>query len=341
MADLAVVSFRLGGADGVSVEAAKWVDAFRALGHRVRTVAGDGSADVLLDALAIGARESVEPRELARALADADVVVVENLVSLPLNPPAREALYGVLARRRALFRHHDLPWQRPQWRDAEGPRDDPLWRHVTINELSRRQLAARGVTARTLFNAFDCDPPPGRREHTRDALGVADERLVLLPTRAIERKNVPGALALAERLDAVLWVLGPAEDGYGATLEGLLAASNVPVRRGMPPGCDVHDAYAACDLVTMPSTWEGFGNPVLESVTHRRPLAVHRYPVLEEIRSFGFRFFDLDDTTGLIGALERPDPSLTEENLALARRHFNVRDLAPRLASVLATMDVD
>jgi glycosyltransferase involved in cell wall biosynthesis len=340
MADLVVVSFRLGGTDGVSVESAKWIDAFRRLGHRVTTVAGSGVADTILPALAIGAAAPPRREDVGRALAGADLVVVENLASLPLNPGAREVLYDALEDRAALFHHHDLPWQRPQWRDDDGPRGEPGWFHVTINELSRRELAARGVEALTIYNSFDCDPPHGRRAPTRARLGVADERLILLPTRALERKNVPAALALAEGLDGVLWLLGPAEDGYGPTLERLLAATSAPFRRGLPEGFDVHDAYAAADLVTLPSTWEGFGNPVLESVTHDRPLTVFPYPVLEEIRSFGFEFFDLEALGEIDGFLAEPDPALLERNRAIARRHFNVADLPRRLGDLLAAMDV-
>jgi len=50
-----VVSYRLGGADGVSVEAAKWIGALRSLGYDVRTVAGEGTADVVVPTLAAGA----------------------------------------------------------------------------------------------------------------------------------------------------------------------------------------------------------------------------------------------------------------------------------------------
>lgn len=340
MAHLVVVSFRLGGTDGVSVESAKWIDAFRRLGHRVSTVAGAGPADTILPALAIGATSRPRREDLERALTRADLVIVENLASLPLNPGARDVLYDVLDGRAALFHHHDLPWQRERWRDDDGPRDGPRWCHVTINELSRRDLASRGIEALTIYNSFECDPPPGRREATRARLGVADARLVLLPTRALERKNVPGALALAEGLGGVFWLLGPAEDGYGPALERLLASTSAPVRRGLPEGFDVHDAYAAADLVTLPSTWEGFGNPVLESVTHDRPLAVFPYPVLEEIRAFGFEFFDLDAAEEVARFLAEPDPALLERNRGIARRHFNVADLPRRLGDVLAAMGV-
>jgi mannosylglucosylglycerate synthase len=337
VAHLVVVSFRLGSTDGVSIEAQKWIDTFRRLGHRVSTVAGEGAADVIVQGLAIRSPDIPDARVLSRALADADLVVVENMASLPLNVAATETLSDLLDDRPALFRHHDLAWQRPEWLNSSPPRDRPSWRHVTINELSRLELEERGVAAITIYNAFDVDPPRGRRELTRAALNITNERLVLLPTRAIARKNVPGALQLAEELDAVLWILGPAEDGYNSQYANIVSSTQAPMRRGLHPGFDIHDAYAASDLVVVPSTWEGFGNPVLESVTHRRPLAVYPYPVLDEIRSFGFHFFDLNEILSITSFLESPDERLLEENLRIAHKNFNLAELPARLAPLLET----
>jgi mannosylglucosylglycerate synthase len=340
MARIALVSFRLGGSDGVAIESAKWIAALTTLGHRVRTIAGEGDADVIIPSLAIDATTSTPPHELRAAFGDADLVIVENLVSLPLNLDARDALYQVLAGRRALFHHHDLPWQRPHLAQLEGPRDAPPWHHVTINELSRLELLERGIEAVTIMNSFDCEPPRGRRDATRLRLELEQQTLVVMPSRALPRKNVEGALGLCEALDAVFWLLGPAEDGYEARLEGLLAASGVEVRRGLPDGFDVHDAYAASDLVVMPSTWEGFGNPVLESVTHRRPLALYPYPVACEIIDFGFRFFDLGDVTAMQSFLGHPDYDLYAHNIAIALEHFNLAALPARLSGMLESMDV-
>jgi len=333
---LVVVSFRLGGTDGVSIEATKWIDALRTLGHDVTTLAGSGVADVIIPELAIGATTPPSLEALSDALIGADLVVVENLASLPLNVAARDVLYQALDQRAALFHHHDLAWQREEWRHEATPRDQDRWFHVTINDVSRRELEARGVNAVTIRNSFDCDPPLGRRGFARDVLDIASERLVLLPTRAIPRKNVAGALSLAASLDAVLWLLGPTEDNYEAALANLLSESTVDVRRGLPEGLTIHDAYAASDLVAMPSTWEGFGNPVLESVTHRRPLAVNPYPVLEEIRSFGFEFFELDDVDSILKFLDSPDEELFTHNARIARARFNVAALPQRLAVLLA-----
>jgi glycosyltransferase involved in cell wall biosynthesis len=340
VAQLVVISFRLGGTDGVAIEAAKWITALTELGHRVRTIAGEGDADELLPSLAINATTPTSAEDLDRALGDADLVIVENLVSLPLNLGARDALYRVLEGRRALVHHHDLPWQRPQLEHLEGPRTNPLWHHVTINELSRRELLERGVEAVTIMNSFDCEPPRGHRDATRRVLDVDTRRLVVMPSRALPRKNVGGALALCEALDAVFWLLGPAEDGYEVTLEELLRSSKVDVRRGLPDGFSVHDAYAASDLVVMPSTWEGFGNPVLESVTHRRPLALYPYPVACEIIDYGFRFFELGETAAITSFLVEPDYELLAHNLSIAVEHFNVATLGSRLRELLASIGV-
>jgi mannosylglucosylglycerate synthase len=340
VARIAVVSFRLGGTDGVAIESAKWIAALETLGHRVQTVAGDGVADVLIPSLAIDATQPTPVDALAGALRDTDLVIVENLASLPLNLDARDALYEVLDGRPAIFHHHDLPWQRPHLAHLEGPRSGPLWRHVTINELSRLELLERGIEAVTIMNCFDCEPPRGRRDATRLGLDVEARTLVVMPSRALPRKNVEGALALCESLDAIFWLLGPAEDGYEATLERLLHTATVDVRRGVPDGVDVHDAYAASDLVVMPSTWEGFGNPVLESVTHRRPLALYPYPVACEIRDFGFRFFDLGEIEAISEFLKNPDYELYAHNLSIALEHFNVATLPTRLNELLDSVGV-
>jgi glycosyltransferase involved in cell wall biosynthesis len=237
-----------------------------------------------------------------------------------------------------LLHHHDLAWQREHLAHLPGPRDAPEWRHVTINELSRKQLHERGIEASTIYNTFDCSPILGERAATRKSLHQGEKRLAVLPTRAIARKNVAGALALSEELDATLWILGPVEDGYDDDFAALVHAAHVRVRHMMPEGLTLADAYASADVVVMASTWEGFGNPVLESVTHRRPLALNPYPVAQEITEFGFHFFDIRDTLGIMRFIESPDEDVFEHNLALARTHFNEQDLPARLEAVMSRL---
>jgi mannosylglucosylglycerate synthase len=339
-----LLSFRLGGGDGVSVEAAKWAGALKVLGWQVYTVAGSGTVDSVLPGLAMDAPDPPTPAEVRDALAPADLVVVENVCSLPLNPAAAAAVASACAGRPALLHHHDLPWQRARFAGFPPPPDDPAWAHVTINARSQQELATQGITATTVYNTFDPDPPPGRQAATRAALGVADRtHLLLQPTRALPRKNIEGGLALAEGVGGTYWLLGPAEDGYGPELNRLVRAARCPVILGPGPGLrdgglTVADAYAACDAVLLPSTWEGFGNPAVESATHRRALAIGSYPVAAELAAFGFRWFPADDPGPLGGWLSAPDEALLRHNHEVAARHFNVADLPGRLEGVLARL---
>ena len=346
IATVALCSFRLGGSDGVAVEAAKWAAAFEVLGHRVVTVAGEGPVDHLVPGLAIDAPEPPAAAELVGALAAADLVVVENVCSLPLNPAAAGVLARVLAGRPAVLHHHDLPWQRPQFPPGTPVPDDPRWRHVTVNELSRAQLAERGIEARCVVNTFDTGnprPPAHRRGRAaaavRASLGLGDgDRLVLQPTRALARKNVAGGMAAAAELGATYWLLGPAEDGYGPELDRLVASAPAPVVLGREPAggpVGIEDAYGACDVVALPSTWEGFGNPAVESAVQRRPLVIGPYPVAAELAARGFRWFGLGDMAALDRWLAEPDDDLLEHNLAVADAQFAGRDLAGRLAEIL------
>jgi mannosylglucosylglycerate synthase len=335
MPTCAFVSFRLGLTDGVSIVAANWAEVMARLGFAVITVAGQGPVDRLVPGLAIDATAAPEAAEVEAALADADLVVVENLCTIPLNLPAARVMAGALARRPAVLHHHDPPWQRAEWAHVtELPPDDPAWRHVTINDLTRRQFAARGLVATTIYNGFDTGGGPGQRDATRAELGVEPgELLVAHPVRAIPRKQVPVALRMAEELGATYWLLGAAEMGYGPELERILAGARTRViHRSWPHGPDL---YAAPDVVAFPSSWEGFGNPPVEAAIARHPAVVGDYPVARELAALGFRWFDPTDLDPLQRWLADPDPDLLDTNQRLAEDHFSLEVMGAAIADLL------
>lgn len=322
MPRVSFVGHRLDARGGIPVASQVWQRTFSELGFEVTTVEE-------ADALADGARE----------IDRADIVVVEQCLAAPTSASAL-GLADALRGRRAILRHHDLAWQGSPERAARAsalPPTDPSWIQVTINERSRLELAARGIRAETVYHHFPPHPAPGNREAAREALGVAETELLLLqPTRAVPWKNVAGGILLATALGATYWLLGTAEEGYGRELDLLVRRSTTRVIIGNAAGLALADAYAACDAVVLPSTWEGFGNATIESATARRPLAIGNYPVAAELRRYGFSWFESRDPAPLARHLASPDPLLTERNARVATMRFSTDQLAATLSELVA-----
>lgn len=349
---VAFLSFRFGATDGVSVVARSWMRAMEATGARVLTVTGEPTvatpyANRVVDGLGLNDRLPAEQIEgpLHRALEDIDLVVVENLLTIPINLEASHAVETVLTGRPSILHHHDPPWQRARYEHVTSlPAVDPAWRHVAITRMLAGQLAERGIRSTVIHNAFI--PPPERspeerqkiRDHVRSHIGFdSTERVIAHPVRAIARKNIPAAIALAEALDATYWLLGPAEEGYGEELSHHLDSARCRVvHKGWS---DPEGIYLAADHITFPSTWEGFGNPPIEAALHRRTVSVGDYPVADELRGYGFHWYRPDRPGTIASLLDDPDSAELIAQLRhdenVARREFSTEKMARCLTDLL------
>ncbi len=207
------LSYRLGGADGVAVEARKWEWALHELGFSVRRVAGELDDDAASRRHRAPlprhrpARRHAAPRpaELAAAIAGADLVIVENLCSLPINPDASALAATVLAAHdgRVVFHHHDLPWQRaglptPPERPA-APTELAARDHQRPLARAARRTAA-STRSRCATRSISIPHAAIANAHAREFGFAPDDVVLLQPTRAIPRKNIPAAIAFAAEL---------------------------------------------------------------------------------------------------------------------------------------------
>ncbi len=152
MTTIAILSTRLYGQDGVSVEARKWERAYRSLGCETVLIAGElGATDtphmvipelafthpqiISLNERAFGPPLAVSERKNLRreieALADTierqlqaalaclrvDVLSVENALAIPMNLPLGLALQRLIAGgQTTIARHHDFYWEKERFR---------------------------------------------------------------------------------------------------------------------------------------------------------------------------------------------------------------------------------
>jgi glycosyltransferase involved in cell wall biosynthesis len=356
------VSTRLAGSDGVSLEVAKWVKMLEAMEMECFFFAGESEwpaekthlvpeahfaheaiEEVNLTLMGATTRSSKSSRrvyELKSLLKeqieafvdrfDLDLLIAENVLSLPMNIPLGLALTEFIAERDfpVIAHHHDFAWERQRY--AISAASDYLRmafpptlrsvRHVVLNSFASRQLALRtGSNSALIPNVMDFETPPAKPDEyaagLRADFGIGDDDyLMLQPTRIVPRKRIELAINLAHRMGerAVLLISHEAGDEgleYKHFLEEYAESQGVRVlfghgrinhvRRENREGRKVYslaDAYAAADIVTYPSRIEGFGNAVLEAVYYRRPLVMSAYEIFKaDIQPKGFRVVEFDD----------------------------------------------
>ena len=409
---IGILSTRLNGTDGVSLEVEKWAQVLKRMGHEIfycagelggyaaggalipkayfghpailsltrRAFAGEEAPERLYEEIQAIADELIPPLRAFVEEKELDLLIVENALAIPMNLPLGVALTELIAELNlpTIAHHHDFYWERQRYQnnrifdllDRVFPPDLPSMRHVTINSIAQKRLAARrGIEAVTIPNVHDfAVPPPETDEYSRDvraAMGLGqDDLFILQPTRVIQRKGIELAIELTHWLDlphkrmVISHSAGDEGRDYLHWLEREARAMQVDLRmadeqvqpqRGRLNGRKVYslwDIYPHADLVTYPSLYEGFGNALLEAVYFKRLIIINRYPVYNaDIGPLGFRFIELDGfvseaAVARTAALLR-DPAacreMAEHNFALAQAHFSLEVLEETLGSLLET----
>jgi len=307
-----------------------------------------------------------------------DLIIPENAVTIPLNIPLGLALteYLIELGTPAIAHHHDFYWERRRFqRNAcwdyltkAFPPHLPTIQHTVINSAQVTQLILRaGVAATLVPNVMDFKNPPqptdGYAEDLRAELGIPDDhKIILQPTRIVQRKGIEHAVELTHRLGlpatlVISHASGDEGDSYSErvseysdllNVNTVLCADRLGEKRGeMADGRKVYelaDMYAEADLVTYPSTIEGFGNAFLEAVYFRKPILVNNYAIYDsDIRPKGFQTVEMEDyITSEAIAMAREvltnkdlETEMVETNYELAMKFFSYEVLEQNLATLL------
>lgn len=309
---------------------------------------------------------------------DIRLLIVENALAIPLNIPLGLALTEFIAETgiQVIAHHHDFFWERKRfltncvwdYLNMAFPPHLPTIHHVTINSSGSNQLSLRtGISAMLIPNVMDFDNPPMPPDNYVQSLkadmGIAqNEYFLLQPTRVVQRKGIEHAIELARQLNrSARLVISHASGDEGYDYE--LRVRNYAEQLGVPTnfvteiirdqrgiledGRKVYtlwDAYQCADLVTYPSTIEGFGNAFLEAIYFNKPIMVNNYSIFAiDIKPKGFKVIEFDgyitDHTVWLTQRVLEDPQLAEEmtahNYRLARRYYSFHVLERHLKTLL------
>lgn len=308
-----------------------------------------------------------------------EVLIVENALSIPINLPLGLALTEFIAETGypVIAHHHDFFWERQRFLNnsvhdylaAAFPPTLPSIRHVVLNSMQAYQLASRtGLAAMVIPNVMDFEFPPlpldDYASSARADLGLApDQYLILQPTRIIQRKGIEHAIELTRRLGfpaelVISHAAGDEGTDYEKRVRKFAALLDVTVNfesaivgaeRGLTTdGRKIYslgDIYPQADLVTYPSSIEGFGNAFLEAIYYKRPLVVNNYSNYEtDIKPKGFKVIEFDgfisektieDTRYVLTHPEQARQQC-EYNYELARRYYSYSMLDRRLKLLLS-----
>ena len=314
---------------------------------------------------------------------DIDVLIAENALTIPMNIPLGLALVELLIETPdlpSIAHHHDFVWERERFlvnavhdhiAATFPPRLSEI-EHVIINSLAGEEFSRRtGLPYRMIPNVMNFNqPPPPPDEYCADfrkMIGIGeDDLLILQPTRVVHRKGIEHSIELVRCLNdpRCRLVITHSEDDEGpeyprrirryAELLGveLIFASHCirHCRCTLPDGCkcfSIWDAYREADLVTYPSTYEGFGNAFLEAVYFKKPLFCNRYSIFRaDIEPLGFRAalingFLTDEAVEEVRRLLYDADyrrEVVDHNYQLAKRYFSYDRAETELRTLLASM---
>jgi glycosyltransferase involved in cell wall biosynthesis len=359
--NVAFISTRIAGTDGVSLEIEKWARVLEQEGFACFYFAGEldrpppkcyavpeahfnhpAIKDVYLKSFNFTKRDRAVSKKIYQLAIelkdhlydfvekfDIHLIIAENALTIPLNIPLGIALTEFIAETniQTIAHHHDFYWERDRFMvnavqdylNMAFPPNLPTIHHVVINSVADTQLGLRtGISSHVAPNVMDfANSPPQPDDYTRDvrrALGIRDgELFVLQPTRVVQRKGIEHAIELVHRLGRKAKLVishASGDEGYDyeqrlkdytrlMEVDTVFVSDIINEQRGQTEDgrkiYTLEDIYPHADLVTYPSTFEGFGNAFLEAIYFRKPIVVNAYSIYtKDIKPKGFSVIEID-----------------------------------------------
>jgi glycosyltransferase involved in cell wall biosynthesis len=353
-------------------ERVQWINA-RVYGNKGRSQTVTGSIHEMRSSLKSRLHDFVNQFNI-------DLIIAENTLTIPLHVPLGLALTETIAETQlpTIAHHHDFYWERVRFaRNAVSdyirmafPPNLSNIRHVVINSEAQEQLALRtGISSIIIPNVLDFENRPRistqRTRIFRESIGLApDDRMILQPTRIVQRKGIEFAIDLVkelgdrrnklvisheagdEGLEYAEWLKEHACN-HGVDLRLVSIRIVDPLKKNNGNGntnYSLWDVYPYADFITFPSLYEGFGNAFLEGIYFKKPILINRYATfVRDIEPLGFDLVVMDGylskktvykVVDLLNSSKRKE-NMVNNNYQIAARHYSYSVLRSQLTAAI------
>jgi len=187
---------------------------------------------------------------------------------------------------------------------------------ITVSEAMKKELLSffPNISISVIYNGLDASRFCNISEHDLSTFRQKynlSEAYILAVGHFEKRKNY---LRLVEAIKQLrdrgvvcsLLIIGN-DSGERSAVEAHVSASNLSDSVKILSGLTDHEvrcAYKLCGLFIMPSSYEGFGIPILEAMAAHRPMVLSDLPVFREITNNQGIYFPYDDVGQMAKAIE-------------------------------------
>lgn len=153
--------------------------------------------------------------------------------------------------------------------------------------------------------------PKAEIEYLYEKFGIpGDKKIILYVGNLLPHKNLNGLLKgfaqMAGREDCRIVMVGKAFSGRTTqTMESELGIDHLLIRAGMVSQEDLVNLYNLADLFVLPSLYEGFGLPILESFACGTPVSCSNTSSMPEVGGSLAIYFDPKNPESIAQALEK------------------------------------
>ena len=226
---------------------------------------------------------------------------------------------------------------------------------VTVSEAMKEEILSFFPSARVhvVYNGIDTEDYVdfGREDLDKTRLKFGLQAGFILSVGHLEaRKNhcqlIKSLALLRERGSNYNLAIVGHDGGEKKRLQQLIQDLNLSEHVKLLSGVSDSDLirlYGAARLFIFPSSYEGFGIPILEAMASRCPMVLSNIPVFREIAQDSALYFDFDDPEDIASAIERGMYSADDqkERVSVGRcrvQKFSFKSLAEQMRSLYLTI---